>query len=90
MHRVTIPKNIPINFIVITFFNNIASGSESPTTPIIKAIAVPNGIPLATSTCTIGNTPEALEYIGTAINVAIGTANKLSLLMYCSKNPFGI
>ncbi len=37
---------------VITFFSNIASGRESPITPIIKAIAVPSGIPFATNTCT--------------------------------------
>ena len=41
IHTVTTPKKIPINLKVITFFNNIASGNERPTTPIIKAIAVP-------------------------------------------------
>ena len=79
MQMVTILINIPISFHVITFFNNIASGNESPTTPIINAIAVPSGIPLLTNTSTTGNIPDALEYIGTARMVAAGTANKLSL-----------
>lgn len=90
IHRVTTPKKIVINFKVITFFKSIASGKESPTTPIIKAIAVPKGIPFATKTCTVGKIPEALEYIGTAKIVAIGTANKLFLSKYFSKNPSGI
>ena len=50
IHKVTTEKKIAISFKVITFFNNIASGNESPTTPIIKAIAVPKGIPLETNT----------------------------------------
>ena len=90
MHSVTTPKNIAMSLKVITFFNSIASGNDSPTTPIIKAMAVPNGIPLATKTWATGNIPEALEYMGTANRVAIGTANRLSLAMYCSKKPSGI
>ena len=86
----TTPKNIPINLKVITFFSSMASGSDNPTTPIIKAIAVPNGIPFATKTCTTGKIPDALLYIGIAKIVAKGTANKLSLLIYCSKKPSGI
>ena len=39
-----------IHLKVITFFNNMASGNESPTTPIIKAITIPKGIPFATKT----------------------------------------
>lgn len=34
------PKKIPTKHHVITFLNNVASGSESPTTAIIKAKAV--------------------------------------------------
>ena len=90
MHSVTTPKNIPINFKVITFLSSIASGRDKPTTPIIKAMAVPKGIPLLTSTCTTGKMPEALEYIGTASTVAVGTAKRLSLLMYFSKKPSGM
>ena len=89
IQRVTVAKNTAINFHVITFFNNIASGRDKPTTPIIKAIAVPRGTPLATSTCTTGKIPEALEYIGTAKSVQTGTASKLSLLIYFSKKPSG-
>ena len=90
IQSVTTPKKIPINLKVITFFRSIASGKERPTTPIINAMAVPNGIPLATNTCTTGKIPDAFEYIGTAKIVAIGTANQLSLLKYASKNPTGI
>ncbi len=79
-----------INFSVITFLSNIASGKESPTTPIIKAMAVPKGIPLETNTCATGKIPEAFEYIGTAKMVAAGTANQLSLPIYFSKKPSGI
>lgn len=90
MQSVTTPKKTPINLKLITFFKSIASGKDNPTTPIINAIAVPSGIPFDTSTCTTGKIPDALEYIGTAKIVEIGTANKLSLLIYCSKNPSGI
>ena len=90
MQSVTTPKKIPISFKVITFFKSIASGRDKPTTPIIKAIAVPKGIPFATKTCATGNIPDALEYMGTAKMVAIGTANRLSFAMYCSKKPSGI
>ncbi len=90
MQSVTTPKNIPINFTVITFFKSIASGRDKPTTPIINAMAVPKGIPFETNTCTTGKIPDALEYIGTASIVDIGTASRLSLLIYCSKNPSGI
>ena len=86
----TTAKNIPISLNDITFFKSIASGSERPTTAIINAMAVPKGIPFATNTCTTGSIPEALEYIGTAKIVAIGTANRLSLSIYCSKKPSGI
>ena len=78
IHSVTTLKKILINLKVITFFKSIASGKDNPTTPIINAIAVPNGIPLETNTCTIGKTADAPEYIGTAKMVATGTANKLS------------
>ena len=47
INKLTTPKNIPINRQVITFFNIVASGIESPIITIIKAIAVPRGIPFA-------------------------------------------
>lgn len=89
IQTVTTLKNMPINFHVITFFKSIASGRDNPTTPIIKAIAVPKGIPLATKTSTTGKIPEALEYIGTASIVAIGTAKKLSFPIILLKETFG-
>ena len=42
------PKKMPINFKDITFLRRVASGIESPTVAIIKAMAVPIGTPLAT------------------------------------------
>lgn len=89
INEVINPKKIPIKRHVITFFNNVASGSESPTTAIIKASAVPMGIPLATKTSITGTIPAALAYIGTAKTTDKGTANQLSLDIYCSKNPSG-
>lgn len=50
MQSVTTLKKMAMSLKVITFLSSIASGKERPTTPIIKAIAVPNGIPLATNT----------------------------------------
>lgn len=50
MKKATVPKNIAISRHVITFFSKVASGSERPTTAIMKAMAVPIGIPLVTNT----------------------------------------
>lgn len=85
MKKATVPKKIPIRRQVITFLSNVASGSDSPTTAIIKAIAVPIGIPLATNTSMTGTIPAALAYIGTARRTDRGTASQLSFDMYCSK-----
>ena len=90
IQTVTTPKKIPINLKVITFLSNMASGNDNPTTPIIKAIAVPIGIPFATKTCTTGKIPDAFEYMGIAKIVAMGTARRLSFPIYCSKKPSGI
>ena len=79
-HKDKTSKKVKINFMLIIFLSNKASGKESPASAIIKAIAVPSGIPLATSTCTTGITPEALEYKGTARIIERGTAQKLSVL----------
>lgn len=85
MKNVTVPKNMPINLHVMTFLSKVASGSERPTTAIIKDIAVPNGMPFATNTSMTGTIPAALAYIGTARTTDKGTANQLSFDMYCSK-----
>ena len=90
MQVATTPKKMTINFHVITFLSIVASGMDKPTTAIINAMAVPMGIPFCTNTWIIGKTPAALLYIGTPKITAIGTANGLFLLMYCSKNPVGI
>ena len=73
MKRVTVEKKTRMRRQVIAFFSMVASGSESPTTDIIKAMAVPNGIPLATKTSTTGTIPAALAYIGTARTTLTGT-----------------
>lgn len=41
INSVTVAKNTAISRHVITFFRRVASGSDKPTTAIIKAIAVP-------------------------------------------------
>lgn len=89
MKNVTVPKNIPISLHVITFFSRVASGKDRPTTAIMKAIAVPIGIPLATNTSITGTIPAALAYIGTASITERGTAYQLSFDMYCWKKPSG-
>lgn len=40
INKAVTPKKMPTKRHVITFFNNVASGSENPTTAIIKAKAV--------------------------------------------------
>lgn len=88
--RVTIPKNASNNLIFITFLRMRNSGSDNPTTAIIKAKPVPRGIHFAMSACTIGMTLVAFAYIGIPKITANGTANGLFLVIYCSKNPVGI
>ena len=41
MNTVITEKKMAINLQVITFFSSVASGIESPTVAIIKAMAVP-------------------------------------------------
>ena len=45
IQTVTTPKNMKINFILITFLSKVASGIDKPTTAIINARDVPKGIP---------------------------------------------
>ena len=89
INSVTVVKNTTMSRHVITFFSRVASGSDKPTTAIIKAIAVPKGIPFATKTSMTGTIPAALAYIGTANITLRGTAYQLSRDIYCSKNPSG-
>ena len=69
----TIPIKTVINCHLSTFFRIITSGSESPTTDIIKASEVPNDAPFSIKTETIGIIPAALEYNGIPINTERGT-----------------
>ena len=48
---------MPINRHVITFLSIVASGIESPIIAIIKAMAVPSGMPFATKTSMMGTMP---------------------------------
>ena len=66
------------------------SGKDKPTTAIINANPVPNGIHFAINAWTIGITLVALAYIGIQIITAKGTANGLFLVIYTSKNPVGM
>ena len=45
METATVPKNTPISFHVIAFLSMVASGSERPTTAIMKAMEVPSATP---------------------------------------------
>ena len=82
INKVTVPKNIPIIFMDITFLSKVASGSDNPTVAIINAMAVPMGTPLATKTCMTGTIPAALAYIGTARITAKGTVHQAPLPKY--------
>ncbi len=53
------------------------AGNDSAVTDIINAKAVPKDIPFSMKTATNGMIPAALEYKGTPINTAMGTANGL-------------
>ena len=70
---------MPISRQVITFFSIAASGIDSPMIAIIKAMAVPSGIPFATNTSMMGTMPAALAYIGTASTTASGTPHQFSV-----------
>lgn len=81
INSVITPKKIAIRRQVMTFLRSVASGSDNPTTAIMKAKAVPIGIPLETKTSMTGTIPAALAYIGMANRTEIGTANQLSFAM---------
>lgn len=77
METASIPINIANNFGFNTFLSIIISGTDKAVTAIIKAKAVPTGIPLSIKTATRGMIPAALEYNGTPIKTAMGTAKGL-------------
>ena len=86
----TTPKKMSSNLVFMTFLSIKNSGNDKPTTAIINANHVPNGIHFAINAWTMGITLVAFAYIGIPTITAIGTANGLFLLIYCSKNPVGI
>ena len=71
------PKKTANNLGFSTFRKIIPSGSESAVIAIINESAVLIAIPLSSNTFTMGMTPAALEYKGTPIKTAIGTAKGL-------------
>jgi hypothetical protein len=66
------------------------SGKLNPTTAIINANHVPNGIHFAIKAWTIGITPIAFAYIGIQTITAIGTPNGFDAVIYFSKNHVGM
>lgn len=76
MNSVMVPKNTPMSFQVITFLSIVVSGSDKPTTAIMKAMAVPRATPFWTKTSITGKMPAALEYMGTARTTANGTSHQ--------------
>lgn len=72
MAAATVPKKMRMRRMFITFLSMMASGSERPTTDIMKERAVPRLTPFATKTSTTGTMPAALAYIGTARMTARG------------------
>ena len=85
----TVPKKMPMSRQVITFLSIVASGRDSPTTDIMKARAVPRGMPLATNTSTTGTIPAALAYIGTAMSTLAGTPSNPAFCMKSAKKSSG-
>lgn len=77
---------MPMRRHVITFLRSVASGKDKPTTAIIKARAVPTGMPFATNTSITGTIPAALAYMGTANRTERGTENQFVSDIYCSKS----
>ena len=76
---VIIPTNTPSSGTFKTFLRMIISGSDNAVTAIIKASTVPMLIPFSINAYTIGMTPAALEYKGTPIATATGTAKGFPL-----------
>lgn len=89
MNNVTVPKKMPMSFQVITFLSMVASGSDRPTTAIMKDNAVPNATPFCTNASISGMMPAAFEYIGTASTTARGTVHHWPEPRAPLKNPSG-
>ena len=85
----SIAMNITRSLGFNTFRSIIISGTDSAVTAIIKARAVPIGIPLSINTATKGIIPAALEYNGTPISTAMGTAKGLPGPAYVRRKSEG-
>ena len=73
MAAVVTPKKIAISFNFITRLSITASGKLSAAVAIIKARAVPRGIPFWNKTTATGTMAAQLPYMGTPKIAAIGT-----------------
>ena len=71
INRVMTPKKIPMSFQVITFFSSVASGMESPTTPIMKAMATILAVPMYANAAGIVPVVEVFVAKGIPIGTAI-------------------
>ena len=67
------PKKMAMSFNFIALLNRIASGRLRAAVAIIKAKAVPSGIPFLNKTTAIGTIAAQLPYSGTPRMTAIGT-----------------
>lgn len=76
-----IVKKITINRSRITFFKITASGKLKAAVAIMKASAVPSGIPFLNKAMAIGTIAAQLPYMGTPNIVAKGTDSGPVLLI---------
>ena len=89
MDTASMPKKIARSLGFNTFLSIIISGNDSAVTAIIKAKAVPMGIPFSIKTATKGIIPAAFEYKGIPINTAMGTAKGLPGPAYLMRKSAG-
>ena len=85
----TMPKKVSRRGILSTFLRITASGSDNAVTAIMKASTVPIAMPFYIKAWTMGMMPAALEYSGTPIKTASGTANGLSRPAYFNRKSAG-
>ena len=85
MPMVIMEIKIAKSFGLSIFRKIIISGIDNAVTAIIKASVVPIGKPFSTRDFTIGTIPAALEYKGTPIITATGTASGLFLFAILAK-----
>ena len=83
------PKKMANSCHFIAFLSINASGIDKVTVAVIKAKAVPRGIPLPTNASIIGIIETELAYKGTPMRVARGTDHQALIDKYFSINEAG-